>query len=118
MLIIMFFICRTDFCWRQMTWNWQKNSSVMANKGKWNRSKRYAMTSLPLKPVMEIICNTPGCNLQGPLADALEAWCALCVAAREPFFSEDGQFGYRLELPEVDDRMGSLMLPKMANGIK
>ena len=52
-----------------------------------------------LKPVMEIICNTPGCNLQGPLADALEAWCALCVAAREPFFSEDGQFGYRLETP-------------------
>lgn len=28
-------------------------------------------------------------KLEGPLADALTAWCALAIAAREPFYSEE-----------------------------
>lgn len=35
--------------------------------------------------------------LEGPLADALTAWCALCVAAKEPFYSEEAS-----DSPEVD----------------
>lgn len=35
--------------------------------------------------------------LEGPLADALTAWCALAVAAKEPFYSEEAA-----DTPEAD----------------
>lgn len=48
-----------------------------------------------LKPVMETIHDgllegrDRNEKLEGPLADALTAWCALTIAAKEPFYSEE-----------------------------
>ena len=36
-------------------------------------------------------------KLEGPLADALTAWCALAIAAKEPFYSEEAA-----DTPEAD----------------
>ena len=40
-------------------------------------------------------------KLEGPLADALAAWCALSVAAKEPFYSEEAA-----NTPEADAALG------------
>lgn len=51
-----------------------------------------------LEPVMRTIHDGLLANrnraevLKGVLAEALAVWCALCVAAKEPFFSEDGPY--------------------------
>jgi len=58
---------------------------------------------IELEPVMQTIHDGFMQNrdrskqLEGPHADALIAWCALCVAAKEPFYSEEA-----VDTPEAD----------------
>ena len=41
--------------------------------------------------------------LEGNEADIVYAWCALAMAAKEPFFTEDGPMTYFLSQPEHED---------------
>ena len=42
-------------------------------------------------------------QLEGNEADIVYAWCALALAAREPFLSEDGPMNYHLSQPSDED---------------
>ena len=65
---------------------------------------------IALKPVMETLYDgfmedrDRSEPLQGHLADALTAWCALSVAAREPFYSEEAS-----DSPETEAGLGGPM---------
>ena len=56
-----------------------------------------------LLPVMKTIYNgfmqdrDRSEKLEGPLADALTAWCALAIAAKEPFYSEEANDSYECD---------------------
>lgn len=41
--------------------------------------------------------------LEGNEADIVYAWCALAIAAKEPFFTEDGPMNYYLSQPKHND---------------
>lgn len=73
---------------------------------------------IALKPVMETLYDgfmedrDRSEPLQGHLADALTAWCALSVAAREPFYSEEAS-----DSPETEAGLGGPMSrPYSTNG--
>lgn len=42
-------------------------------------------------------------SLEGNEADIVYAWCALAMAAKEPFFTEDGPMSYLLDQPGFQD---------------
>lgn len=58
-----------------------------------------------LEPVMRTIHSRLSASrnrkkyLSGIMADVLAAWCALCVAAKEPFYSEEASVDYGLADP-------------------
>lgn len=49
--------------------------------------------------------------LEGVLADVLTAWCALCVASRKPFFSEDGPRAYYYAYPKTPLNTEAVSIP-------
>lgn len=71
------------------------NELISRNEEEWVDLEDLRAALIELEPVMQTIHDGFMVNrdrsqpLEGPLADALIAWCALCVAAREPFYSEE-----------------------------